>query len=51
MRLLDRFLKMHDAEKRGILGTRRTAYLGLRRMMLRRSLFGRLGLRVGLVAA
>ena len=51
MRVLNLFVKMHDAERSGILVRRKAAYLGLRRMMLRRSWFGRLGLRLGLVAA
>jgi hypothetical protein len=49
--LLDSFMKMHDAERRGILLTRQAAHLALRRMMIRRSWFGRLGLRLGFVAA
>jgi hypothetical protein len=51
MTMLEIFVKMHDAERRGILRTRKAAHLGLRRMMIRRSWFGRLGLRLGFVAA
>jgi hypothetical protein len=47
MTLLDNFMKMQDAERRGILRTRQAAHLALRRMMFRRSWFGRLGLRLG----
>ena len=50
MTLLDNFMKMQDAERRGILRTRQAAHLALRRMMFRRSWFGRLGLRLGVVA-
>jgi hypothetical protein len=48
--LVDDLIKMLGAERRGILETRRTAHLALRRLMLRRSWFGRLGLRLGFVA-
>jgi hypothetical protein len=48
--MLNAFKKIHDADRGGILRTRRAAHLGLRRMMIRRSWFGRLGLRLGLVA-
>ena len=46
MTLLDSFMKMQDAERRGILRTRQ-AHLALRRMMFRRSWLGSLGLRLG----
>jgi hypothetical protein len=49
--LVNSLAKMLGAEQRGILQTRRAAHLALRRMMLRRSWFGRLGLRLGFVAA
>jgi len=48
--LVNDLVKMLGAERRGILQTRRAAHLALRRMMLRRSWFGRLGLRLGVVA-
>jgi hypothetical protein len=47
--LVKNLAKMLGAEQRGILQTRRAAHLALRRMMIRRSWFGRLGLRLGVV--
>ena len=50
MTILAHFEKMHDAERSGLLRMRRAAHRGLRRIMIRRSWFGRLGLRLGLIA-
>jgi hypothetical protein len=47
MTMMNVFTKIDDAERRGILETRRAALASLRRMMLRRSWLGRLGLRIG----